>query len=702
MPVAVAPQLTNAGVWKAPPILVSGATAYRHGEFLYQDFLYDDHGAQDPPGDSFDPESQGDGFSRPAGTYTYPTAAAYANNAADLVEFRVKPLDDSTAFRVTLNTLLDPSLVAFSVAIGGSPGTEFNFPDGANVKAPAAYFLTVHPAPGGGMAGDLVDAATQLPIAGVAPTVNVDKTRRQIEVDVSHTQWDPGTSVVRLAAGVGLWDGANARYLLPTVTQRNNTGQPGGSGNVAAPAAFFNVAFRSGIPGKVNYEPVTNVADLAGSAQHPAWWRESHQATALAAGDISDFHADVDFAKLAADVDDDSGVPTTGPIDRILQSHTESAQGVNYSQCQMVDEAMCPGNFTGQLQPYALYVPAVSPPPSGYGLTVLLHAFQDNYNEFEGARYQSQLGDRGTGSLVLSTEGRGPETTYMGPAGVEVFEAWADVAAHYAVDPDLTAIAGYSAGGIGTFTLAEQFPDLFARMQTTVGADKQPLYLSTLRNVPVLMWNMLTDELANPALYGATAARLQQLGYRYELDVFTPGEHTTLAFNDQFAPVAAWLDSATVDRNPAHVDYTVDTSQDRPDLHFQADHAYWLSKLVTRSNATTSVNPVTGPTSPGSVDAFSHGFGVGEAPVVGPSLGAGTLTGGDLPVPLAFVSTTQSWGPVPAAPVADVLDLTFTNISKATVDVARAHLDCNVALNVTTDGPVTVTLDGCGRTVSFG
>ncbi|MGZ4266621.1 MAG: hypothetical protein ACXVS6_21200, partial [Solirubrobacteraceae bacterium] len=29
-----APQLTNAGSWKAPPILVSGVTAYRSGEFL--------------------------------------------------------------------------------------------------------------------------------------------------------------------------------------------------------------------------------------------------------------------------------------------------------------------------------------------------------------------------------------------------------------------------------------------------------------------------------------------------------------------------------------------------------------------------------------------------------------------------------------------------------------------------------------------
>ncbi|TMA51581.1 MAG: hypothetical protein E6J76_09535 [Deltaproteobacteria bacterium] len=97
----VAPQLENVGIWSAAPILVSGASAYRGGEFLYQDFLYDDHGAAEIP-DPTDPRSGGDLFSKPNGTYTYPTDAEYANDAADLVELRVKPLPDATAFRVTL------------------------------------------------------------------------------------------------------------------------------------------------------------------------------------------------------------------------------------------------------------------------------------------------------------------------------------------------------------------------------------------------------------------------------------------------------------------------------------------------------------------------------------------------------------------------------------------------------------------------
>ena len=120
-PLAKAPQLQNApgSVWHAQPILISGAEAYRNGEFLYQGFLYDDHGAHEQL-DPNDPRISSATFSQPNGTYTYPTSPAYANNAANLVEFRVKPLARATAFRVTLNTMRDPTLIAFTIALGGT------------------------------------------------------------------------------------------------------------------------------------------------------------------------------------------------------------------------------------------------------------------------------------------------------------------------------------------------------------------------------------------------------------------------------------------------------------------------------------------------------------------------------------------------------------------------------------------------------
>ncbi len=138
-----APQLENVAPFRAPPILVSGATAYRDGEFLYQDFLHDDRGAAGTA-DSTDPTSGGTlQWKAKAGTLTYPTDPVFANNAADLVELRVKPLADATAFRVTLNSLNDPERVGFTIAIGNSSALRA-WPHGAATSSPAERFLTVH------------------------------------------------------------------------------------------------------------------------------------------------------------------------------------------------------------------------------------------------------------------------------------------------------------------------------------------------------------------------------------------------------------------------------------------------------------------------------------------------------------------------------------------------------------------------------
>jgi predicted esterase len=703
---ATAPQLTNTGPWMAPPILVSGATAYRSGEFLYQDYLYDDHGARELS-DPTDPRasSQGDLFSKPNGTYTYPTGPGYANDAADLVEFRTRPLADATAFRVTLNTLENPSLIAFSIAIGGTPGIVHPFPDGANVVAPASMFLTVHPS-GSKLVADLLHAGNDAPVSGPAPTVSVDLKRRQIEVDVPHQDWNPGQGTVRLAMGVGLWDAASGRYLLPQAIA--DATHPGGAGTASNPPAFFNVAFRTA-------EPLPSVSAGLGAVTDAAWWRDETQGTSLAQGNISSFYSNVSFAKLANRVTDNSGVPTTGPIDRILASHFEPAQGANFSsECGFggaSNPSSCMPEYQGRLQPYAIYIPKAPQPAAGYGLTLLLHSLSANYNQYSGSRNQSQFANRAVPSIVITPEARGPDQFYEGLGAADVFEVWADVARTYQLDPSYTEITGYSMGGIGTFKLGAQFPDLFARAQPTVGDESNNDVLASLRNVPVLMWNNSADELVNPALYGMTANKLGSLGYRYELDVYEPcpaapnasqcsalfPDHLELAINDQYAPAAAFLGSAKVDLNPAHVTYVVDGARDRTTLGVVGDHAYWVSGLKLRSTSHTSSNG----DPEGQFDAASHGFGVGDPPASGVTPGVGMLTGGNLGT-LTFASTTQTWGPAPPALSSDSITINAGNIATASIDVSRAHVDCNVALQITTDGPLTVTLPGCNRTVSAG
>ena len=64
----------------------------------------------------------------------------------------------------------------------------------------------------------------------------------------------------------------------------------------------------------------------------------------------------MDFGKLARGVTDNSGVPKTGPMDRILASHYEPAQGADFTHT-CGDATECQGELLGRLQPYAIYVP---------------------------------------------------------------------------------------------------------------------------------------------------------------------------------------------------------------------------------------------------------------------------------------------------------------------------------------------------------
>jgi dienelactone hydrolase len=696
---AHAAQLQNRGIWHAKPILVSGASAYRGGEFLYQDYLYDDHGAKGDSRDPGDPRVSGDSFSAPNGTYTYPTGPDYANNAADLVELRVKPLAAATAFRITLNTMKKPSLVGTTIAIGASKQPRA-FPHGAAAKAPANLFLTVH-----GRHADLLGAANRHPIYP-APEVTISKARRQIQVLVSHRAWNPGTRRVRLAAGVGLWDVAAGRYLTPGAAA--DATHPGGAAGLSNPTAFFNVAFRFHEAWQYPYPPQSVFAN-------PAWWRDRQQGNALARGDLAPFHATVDFSKLALGVNDDlrgkpTGVPQSGPMDRIIASHFESQQGARYSPtCGQATD--CQGELRGKLQPYAIYVPRKPAPPGGYGMTLLLHSLGANYNQFSDTRNQSQMGERGRGSIVITPEGRGPDGWYYGHAGADTFEVWADVARRYSLDPNWTSISGYSMGGYGTYKFASQYPDLFARANPVVGppglgvwvppsppqpggaASNTNRMLASVRNIPFMIWDGAEDELVPVAGATAQAQTFDDLGYRYVYDLFSTADHFALAAEDQYAPAARFLGTHEVDRNPSHVSYVVNPTMSFANVGTVANHAYWLSGLRLRDPSGTA--PL------GQVDARSEGFGRRD-PGVDPTQTTPSklLQGGNLP-PLNYSERKKTWGPPPSAPRRDVLHLDAQNLSQIVVNPARARLDCDADLDVTTDGPLTVKLAGCGAGQQF-
>jgi hypothetical protein len=671
------PQLENATPWVAEPILVSGAQAYRDGEWLYQDFLHDDHGAAGArdPTDPFGIEAHL--FSPTAGTLTYPTDPVYAHNAADLVELRVKRVPGATAFRVTLNTLKDPERTAFTIALGTSAGPR-PWPHGAGVSSPADRFVTVH-----GSTAELRDATTGV-VTDNGATASVSAERRQVDVRVPRSAWDPGTGKVRIAIGVGLWDTQSGGYLDPSTGEATST-RPGGG--TPAGVALFNVGPRleEPHPDVTQYGAGYTIGDSAAGAQVMAmWWREYAQANALRTGDASPFFAEVDFGKIAAGTDDDSAVPRTGPMNRILASRHQFGQGIEPSRvcfdlgANFSAGAKCEGRFVGQLQPYALYVPAKPLPRRGFGLTLLLHSLSANYNQYSDSNNQRQFGDRGTGSLVATPAGRGPDGFYAGIAEADAFEVWADVARRYRVDPEWTVVSGYSMGGFGTFRLLTRWPDLFARGMSTVGAPGSASdQLASMRNTPIMTWNAAADELVNVRTSEQMVADMTAAGIRFVHDLFPTADHLTLATNDEYGPAAEFLGEHRVDRDPPHVTYVVDAREDSSAARAIGDHAYWVSGLRLRD----------GNASRGIIDVQSAGFGVDDAPLLDVQTSQGTLNGGSHG-PMPYQRRERRWGDAPARTRTAKLFMRATNLGAVTFDGSRARVGCAPKLYVETDGPM--------------
>jgi pimeloyl-ACP methyl ester carboxylesterase len=678
---ATAPQLTNTGPWDARPLLVSGAHAYVEGEFLYQDFLYDDTGANGRISDPNDKRPQNDTFSSRTGTYSYPSDTRYAGNAADLVELRAKPQEDGTALRLTLTELRDPSIVAATVGIGTPSSTAHPMPYGANASALADHFLTVH--------------GTTADLDGAAVPVSYDTKRAQITVRIPHTLWNPGNSVVRLSAGVGLWDATASKYLLPQPSSSATT--PGGSGILTTPAAFFNVAFRD------NETPASVPHPTSPGPPTSCMWRDCAQAAALAGNDISSFHADVDFAKLHEDFTDRSGVPTTGTINRIMSSHWNFGGGVTYAKAaNQVDPTNYKGEYQGQLQPYDVYIPKGFQRDHAYPLTLLLHSLSANYNQYSGSQNQSEFGERDTGTIVATGESRGPDGWYYDAAEADVFEMWADIAHHYRFDPTRTALTGYSMGGYATYKLGTRYPDLFAKAFVTVGppadgiwtgppgvipatgGDQTNTYfmLESLRWLPILIWHGTNDELVPADGPQLVARRLDDLNYRYEIDTFPGYDHFAFASVDNYSRPTAFLDDSRVTFNPPRVSYVVNPTMDFAGVGVVADHAYWLSGLRLRDASKVR----------GNLDVRSEAFCTGDAPASATQFGADVAT-------TPYTREYKTWGDASAAPCADTLDISASNVSRIVVDAARAHVSCHPKLNVSADGPVDVRIVHCDGAV---
>ena len=649
--------LENDGRWDAAPLMVSGAAAIRDGEFVYQDYLYDDYGANTTNGRGSPepriPTSELT-FGAMSGDVVYPTAGKrYGYNAADLVELRVDAAPDSIAYRFTLNTMKAPDATALAVGIdtdGGKRETNWGHGLGSLGPLDVEHVLFTN--------GRVAE------VDGESVPVATNVRRNQIEVTVPRRVLDPGGASWRHYAVTGIADGKNGFAPLENQPTKSH---PGGARNTDAPPVF-NVAFRFETQ---NDEPVgDDETELGSRSVAYGHWRDHGQALALADRDISAFHADVDFGAME-DGQSWSDVPARGFMNRIYVSNLDLGEGVAAERPWLL----------GKLQPYALYVPKSYSPGDPAPFQLVLHSLSCTYNQFQAISPNTyrDLAEE-PGAIAMTTMGRGPDGWYLREAELDVFEAWADVARRYDLDRDRVYINGYSMGGYGTFKLAAQYPDLFAGAFPVVGPQGEGISMGPMGthdlvdpetntqwiaenvlHVPFLIWHGVADELVPVLGTARHGLRFQELGYRYEQDIFT-ADHFLLGEIDEWDRGKEFLKPLTVERDPWRVRYKVMRGADFPGMGLVHDHAYWVWDILFDEQVTGEGGHA------GLVDVTSYAYAHR-----GPSAREEYPAGGVDPLP--YVGHGIRWAPPERERTRNALSVVLRNVLDATIGLKGARID---------------------------
>ncbi|PSQ42821.1 hypothetical protein BRD14_04060, partial [Halobacteriales archaeon SW_5_68_122] len=512
--------------------LVAGGEAHVDGEYLYQDYVYDDHGADTRSVFDQQPEGNAMGgfYSRATGDYRYPSDPdRYGYNAADLLEFRARPTDEGVAYRVTLNTMLEPDAAAVAVGIDteadpdderGDRHTDWGYGLG-ELGAPVDHRLLTW-GTGAELNGQPLDDER----------VDIDVRRNQLEVEVPLS---PGEESWRHYVVVGLWD-ADAREFKQIAVDADRNAPGGRKAGRSAPPVF-NVGFRS-----PDQEPMERNVDLdtlvprlatvlANAPQEvlrelenpfEALQRFGRTANLLEqledpldllnplgspfdpfeATGLSELLNELDRFWLLGKVE---GVPRVLGIGNwrehgqalALADRDISAFGADIDFGKLragITERDVPDSgfvtylypsrhdfgvgvdtranvLQGRIQPYGVYVPdEVDLDGEDVPMVTALHSLGNCYTQYRVwmPGYVEALA-AATGGVVFMPQSRGPGIWYKRRAELDVFEAWRDLETRVDVDRSKVSVTGYSMGGFGAIIMATKNPDCFGRCFGIVG-----------------------------------------------------------------------------------------------------------------------------------------------------------------------------------------------------------------------------------------
>ncbi len=705
--------------WRGETSGFGGTWQYSAGEFVYQDHLFDDLGAN-----TGQRSQQRATTGAPRGDFRYPfNEQRYGFNAADFLELRFAADAAHLWVLARMSTLKvrDATVVAVAIDTDRSAKTGGGtWPHASGLAVPGADVVITLWGTGG--------TVTRLPdgspvrIADVA--VDISNANNAIEARIPRKVIGRG-SVIRAWAAAGLWDARASEWMAIPAAAPTAAAPGGGSPRVAARA--FNVAFRRSEGGS---------------------YMEDKQADALESGDISSFRADVDLGVLAARGSRPFKVKPGRFYAVIIDEKVSLApqyEGVSYSGepgrfAGVGGAALAQSfHFYGRHQPYGLYVPSTYGGRKRLPAALVLHGLggsHSSYNSQPGFLADMGEGEGSGGSLppmfLITPLARG-SSFYADWGEADTLAVLDDVQRRFHIDADRLYLTGYSMGGYGVYRLASLYPDRFAAAgvwagytgeflgayltsprtlagdptgqadaitETTrpvtstlgVGGGRQgkanigdPVdTLENLRHLPLVHLAGTNDEIVpTPGQYAA-GRRLAELGYRSRFDLYPGYEHLTFAIVDDWKQVRAWLGNSRRETEPRDIVYKFSDGWTlpglAPKLGLRHGDVWWLRGLAMRKHTDDALALAT-------IKATSRGVPARSEPV------AKGMTPATAPTP--HIQQLVSWGTGERLRTENRLDLFMEGVGKATVQMGRARLrPCGLVLDLSTDGRAVVRLNG--------
>jgi len=693
-PVAPSPKTVDGDPsdWTGQSTRLGGTSIYSRGEFVYQDYLNDDWGADD----GFDAErlathdqladleprtyrndalqqAAGDqfGVGQPVGAQLHYGDANQGarRNEADIVEARIAADGPTLSLMVRLNGLSHHAGTAVVLLIDTEDGGDYPAPGLAGTKAEWAFVV----------AGDDVVSASfkGAPVAtGAAMAVATDESdfvnTIEASVDLSFlASFGPVPAAPAFGVATALTDD----QVNPSGLAATRTGD--------AQSDLINVGFRS---------------------ERVRIWMDRAQALALRLGSMDEFLAPVDLDALRA-----------GRTETFQQRPGYYEQVYVASDSPVNQESESGQYFQGIFQHYGVYLPRVYRPGTAYPTTFWMH-YRGGHAHDAGAwlpGVMRHFGDR-MGGIVVTPSARGTSTWYTGRGMVDYLDVWADSHERYPIDESRTYVGGHSMGGFASFLLGLLFPDRWAAANPEDGpivpglwtgftepiepqndGDLQAEFLYTIignaRNLPYAILHGTEDELVPVSGAIRIGETLHEMGNTYRLYLFHTYEHYSAPIVDDWREIVDYMSTFTLDRDPPHVTYSVWPALNHAvstisvpagvDLGFDFDGAYWVDGLETRT-------PGIDPSNVGTIDAVTYGRGFEET--------IGVPEAGTAAQPEPYTMNGQRRLVTGYQSARNWFDATMTNLSSATLDVVRMGLSTGspIVASVTTDGPTTLRLAG--------